>query len=36
MKSGTALIAVAADGSKADAMVRPTPVYDPERARVRA
>ncbi|MEU5194462.1 aminomethyltransferase family protein [Streptomyces scabiei] len=36
VKSGTALTAVAADGSKADATVRPTPVYDPERARVRA
>ncbi|CAL9624842.1 Sarcosine oxidase subunit alpha [Streptomyces sp. enrichment culture] len=36
VKSGTALTAVTADGSKADATVRPTPVYDPERARVRA
>ncbi|WP_460062447.1 aminomethyltransferase family protein [Streptomyces sp. YKOK-I1] len=36
VKSGTALTAVSADGSKADATVRPTPVYDPERARVRA
>ena len=36
VKSGTALTAVAADGSTADATVRPTPVYDPERARVRA
>ncbi|QKZ20838.1 aminomethyltransferase family protein [Streptomyces chartreusis] len=36
VKSGTALTAVIADGSKADATVRPTPVYDPERARVRA
>jgi aminomethyltransferase len=36
VKSGTALTAVAADDSKADATVRPTPVYDPERARVRA
>lgn len=36
VKSGTALTAVATDGSKADATVRPTPVYDPERARVRA
>jgi aminomethyltransferase len=35
-KSATALTAVAADGSKADATVRPTPVYDPERSRVRA
>ncbi|MEQ0558255.1 aminomethyltransferase family protein [Amycolatopsis sp. NEAU-NG30] len=36
VRSGTALTAVTADGSKADATVRPTPVYDPERARVRA
>ncbi|MFJ8109108.1 aminomethyltransferase family protein [Streptomyces sp. NPDC096132] len=35
-RSGTSLTAVAADGSPADATVRPTPVYDPERARVRA
>lgn len=36
VKSGTPLIAVAPNGSKADATVRPTPAYDPERARVRA
>jgi glycine cleavage system aminomethyltransferase T len=36
VKPGTALTAVAADGSKADATVKPTPVYDPERTRVRA
>ncbi|MEH0416645.1 aminomethyltransferase family protein [Streptomyces sp. B21-083] len=36
VKAGTALTAVAADGSKADATVRPTPVYDPDRTRVRA
>ncbi|GGZ01625.1 aminomethyltransferase family protein [Streptomyces olivaceoviridis] len=35
VKSGTALTAVASDGSRADATVRPTPVYDPERARAR-
>ncbi|MEU1516410.1 aminomethyltransferase family protein [Streptomyces sp. NPDC005811] len=36
VRPGTALTVVAADGSRADATVRPTPVYDPERARVRA
>ncbi|MGW0576618.1 aminomethyltransferase family protein [Streptomyces sp. NPDC002920] len=36
VKSGTALTAVVSDGFKANAVVRPTPVYDPERARVRS
>jgi glycine cleavage system aminomethyltransferase T len=35
-KAGTALTAVAADGTAAAATVKPTPVYDPERTRVRA
>lgn len=35
-KISTVLTAVAADGSTAPATVKPTPVYDPERTRVRA
>jgi glycine cleavage system aminomethyltransferase T len=35
-KNGTVLAAVAADSTTAPATVKPTPVYDPERTRVRA
>ena len=36
VKAGTLLTALGADGTKAAAVVRPTPVYDPERTRVRS